>query len=196
MSKFISFRDMFDGGGAGKSGDTFQGGGFLSELGNQFFKPAGYYDRVRNQYQTQIAPIPQTDLTTEAPRTIHMAQKPVRPVQRPQLPKEQPSENLPNKDSRVLPTIPSLPQDPSLPSLPREVVGRYGKTELPMEFNDYLDFLPDFRFNQPLQKLQEAYQNYVDLYSTYVKGLGPEADKYSNQDLYEGFRNLIQQYEK
>lgn len=32
---FTSFRDMFDGGGAGASGDTFQGGGLVSDLANK-----------------------------------------------------------------------------------------------------------------------------------------------------------------
>ena len=31
---FISIADMFDGGGAGKSGDTFEGGGIISDVGN------------------------------------------------------------------------------------------------------------------------------------------------------------------
>lgn len=33
-SEFSSFGDMFDGGGAGQSGNTFAGGGLLSVLGN------------------------------------------------------------------------------------------------------------------------------------------------------------------
>ncbi|MFT6675931.1 MAG: hypothetical protein ACJAVM_002128 [Sulfitobacter sp.] len=33
-TEFSSFGDMFDGGGAGRSGDTFAGGGLLSVLGN------------------------------------------------------------------------------------------------------------------------------------------------------------------
>lgn len=32
---FTSIRDMFDGGGPGQSGDTFQGGGLLSDIGNR-----------------------------------------------------------------------------------------------------------------------------------------------------------------
>lgn len=36
---FTSFRDMFDGGGAGQSGDRFQGGGILSSIGNAFGGP-------------------------------------------------------------------------------------------------------------------------------------------------------------
>lgn len=36
---FTSFRDMFDGGGPGRSGDRFEGGGALSSLGNAFGGP-------------------------------------------------------------------------------------------------------------------------------------------------------------
>lgn len=32
---FTSIRDMFDGGGAGQSGDRFEGGGLLSDIGNR-----------------------------------------------------------------------------------------------------------------------------------------------------------------
>ena len=33
-NKYLNFKDMFDGGGAGQSGDKFMGGGLLSMLGN------------------------------------------------------------------------------------------------------------------------------------------------------------------
>lgn len=38
---FTSFNDMFDGGGAGMAGDTFQGGGRLSNVGNMVASPRG-----------------------------------------------------------------------------------------------------------------------------------------------------------
>ncbi|MBM2295119.1 hypothetical protein JQX09_24420 [Sulfitobacter pseudonitzschiae] len=34
LGEYNNFADMFDGGGVGRSGDTFQGGGLLSILGN------------------------------------------------------------------------------------------------------------------------------------------------------------------
>jgi len=37
--RFTGLLDMIDGGGAGKSGDKFEGGGLLSMLGNLFMKP-------------------------------------------------------------------------------------------------------------------------------------------------------------
>jgi hypothetical protein len=37
--EYISFADMFDGGGAGQSGDKFEGGGIISEIGNALGGP-------------------------------------------------------------------------------------------------------------------------------------------------------------
>lgn len=45
-TKYLNFLDMIDGGGAGRSGDTFQGGGLLSQIANANFKPYGYGDRL------------------------------------------------------------------------------------------------------------------------------------------------------
>ena len=45
-AKYLNFIDMIDGGGAGRSGDTFQGGGLLSEIANANFKPYGFSDRL------------------------------------------------------------------------------------------------------------------------------------------------------
>ena len=44
--RFKNIVDMFDGGGAGQSGDKFEGGGLLSMLGNLFAKPVEAQDRV------------------------------------------------------------------------------------------------------------------------------------------------------
>ena len=44
-TKFLNLLDMFDGGGAGRSGDTFEGGGLLSVLANLVATPAGTEQR-------------------------------------------------------------------------------------------------------------------------------------------------------
>ena len=46
---YISLIDMIDGGGAGRSGDTFEGGGILSALANALAKPYGYEERLRDR---------------------------------------------------------------------------------------------------------------------------------------------------
>ena len=44
--RFTGLLDMLDGGGAGQSGDKFEGGGLLSMLGNLFAKPLEAQQRV------------------------------------------------------------------------------------------------------------------------------------------------------
>ena len=78
--KFLDFLDMFDGGGAGKMGDNFEGGGILSMLANALASPYGSEDEARknarmaayDEYANNGAPI------------TH--QQPQRPQQRPQPP--------------------------------------------------------------------------------------------------------------
>jgi len=45
--RFLDFLDRIDGGGMGQSGDTFEGGGLLSMLGNLFASPYGSEDPAR-----------------------------------------------------------------------------------------------------------------------------------------------------
>ena len=47
--QYISLMDMIDGGGAGRIGDRFEGGGLLSLLANELFRPRGYEDRLRQR---------------------------------------------------------------------------------------------------------------------------------------------------
>jgi hypothetical protein len=47
--KYLNLIDMIDGGGAGRAGDTFEGGGIISALANAFAKPYGYEDRLRDR---------------------------------------------------------------------------------------------------------------------------------------------------
>jgi len=42
---YINFRDMFDGGGRGRSGDRFEGGGLLSVIGNALGGPGMFGGR-------------------------------------------------------------------------------------------------------------------------------------------------------
>lgn len=51
---YTSLMDMFDGGGAGRSGATFQGGGLLSALANRFAKPIGYQRRTSENLSNMI----------------------------------------------------------------------------------------------------------------------------------------------
>ena len=51
---YTSLMDMFDGGGAGRSGATFQGGGLLSALANRFAKPIGSQRRNSENLSNMI----------------------------------------------------------------------------------------------------------------------------------------------
>ena len=53
--RFTSLIDMIDGGGAGQSGDKFEGGGLLSMLGNLFAKPYEAQDNVERIAATRAA---------------------------------------------------------------------------------------------------------------------------------------------
>ena len=51
--EYVDFLDHFDGGGAGQTGDSFQGGGLLSALGNIFATPYGSEDEERRAQRRQ-----------------------------------------------------------------------------------------------------------------------------------------------
>lgn len=55
--KFLDFMDMVDGGGAGKTGDKFQGGGLFSALANAVATPYGSEDdeRMRAMMERRMA---------------------------------------------------------------------------------------------------------------------------------------------
>lgn len=67
--------DMIDGGGAQATGQTFQGGGILSDIANTIAKPRGYYDRLNNPGAPMQAPMRQFAPAPIAP--------PMRPEPRP-----------------------------------------------------------------------------------------------------------------
>lgn len=51
--QYVDFLDRFDGGGAGQTGNSFQGGGLLSALANIFATPYGSEDRARRAQRRQ-----------------------------------------------------------------------------------------------------------------------------------------------
>lgn len=62
--QYMGLLDMINGGGAGRAGDTFEGGplsGLLNLLG---IKPRGFYDRQEEQQLTPIPMIPMPAATT------------------------------------------------------------------------------------------------------------------------------------
>ena len=193
MSQFKSFKDMFDGGGAGRSGQRFEGGGLLSDLGNLFARPAGYQDRL-GLVRPQMRPIQEKSVQPVQPSTNPM----VRPKPNPQSTEER---QAPPPDV-VVEQTPSfstgIPQDPldSPKGMSREVIGRYGKTDLPRSFEDYIDLLPDNQLTKSVGALREEYSRMTDLYSQYIQGFGAEAKNIPEKDLQEGFKGWLSGYQR
>lgn len=79
---YTGLKDMVDGGGAGRSGDTFQGGGLRSGLLNAIgVRPLGY-----NQRQAEMQQTPQRRPMMQPPRNPMMVAPPPRPDVRPLMP--------------------------------------------------------------------------------------------------------------
>jgi len=64
--RFTGLMDMLDGGGAGQSGDRFEGGGLLSMLGNLFAKPLEAQDNVERIARDTSATNALTEVLKEA----------------------------------------------------------------------------------------------------------------------------------
>lgn len=75
-ARYSGLMDMINGGGAGAAGQTFQGGGILSDIANVIAKPRGYYDRAQPVAQLMQAPM------RAAPQPVAAMQSP-RPMSRP-----------------------------------------------------------------------------------------------------------------
>ena len=70
---YTSLMDMFDGGGAGRSGATFQGGGLLSALANRFAKPIGYQRRTSENLSNMINQLQSGEMANKSiPNIIDM----------------------------------------------------------------------------------------------------------------------------
>lgn len=68
--RFTGLIDMLDGGGAGASGDRFEGGGLLSMLGNLFAKPIEAQDNVERIAADANATRALTDAIKSEPRPM------------------------------------------------------------------------------------------------------------------------------
>lgn len=92
MSEYLNFRDRFDGGGAGKSGDKFEGGGLFSFLANMLATPAG--SQQQGQPEQLPAMMPGMQAPMARPSTMSappMGQPAPQAAPIPQTPYERPS---------------------------------------------------------------------------------------------------------
>lgn len=92
--RVTALRDMFDGGGAGRSGDEFEGGGILSLIANLLATPygsqrqrtAGIIDQPTRPPRTRPAPPPTQPADAQAAAEMMMGSDPARDIRR--LPSE------------------------------------------------------------------------------------------------------------
>tara|TARA_R110000868_G_scaffold31877_3_gene116507 strand:+ start:1561 stop:2058 length:498 start_codon:yes stop_codon:yes gene_type:complete len=113
--KFLDFLDMFDGGGAGKMGDKFEGGGLYSMLANALASPYGSEDEARKNarmaayasYANNGVPITHQQ-QQQRPQAL-------RPQQRPQPPIQVFGGNVPDPyaDLAKIPTLTPTPTPPT-----------------------------------------------------------------------------------
>ena len=67
QKRYIDFMDMFDGGGAGKMGDTFQGGGLFSLIANMVADPYGSKDPERRKERMKALGLLDTGMDMSTP---------------------------------------------------------------------------------------------------------------------------------
>lgn len=54
MAQYLNFKDMIDGGGAGRSGESFEGGPFSGLLNTIGVKPVGYRERMNAERPSAV----------------------------------------------------------------------------------------------------------------------------------------------
>ena len=175
--KFLDFMDMIDGGGAGQTGDRFQGGGLFSALANAVATPYGSEDdeRMKAMMERRMsaglidrpqAPTPQvvrSAAPSSAPATTPL------PQLRPDEGSDYPSMNMPAISGYT------TPQEYSSSGMtPANVVPYQGSQAVPT-FDDpstpaMLDFFADNyidpRTYAPDYQARRSYQNYLDYLNT------------------------------
>ena len=67
QKRYIDFKDMFDGGGAGQMGDTFQGGGLFSLIANMVADPYGSKDPERRKERMKALGLLDTSMDMSKP---------------------------------------------------------------------------------------------------------------------------------
>ena len=76
QKRYIDFYDMIDGGGAGQTGDKFEGGGLLSALANLVADPYGSQDPERMQKLQQMRGLLDTGMGGSAPTPPQVINRP------------------------------------------------------------------------------------------------------------------------
>ena len=166
--KFLDFMDRFDGGGAGKMGDEFEGGGLLSAFANMAASPYGSEDETRRKarqdfYSSQnIGGGPQVDSARVS-----------RPVARP---------------ASMTSGMSPLERFGGMPPAPYEAPS-------PLERFGGMPPAP-YTAPSPLEQfggMQPAFTE-ANSFATFISGLGPEARNNTLGELLEAHRLHMQGY--
>ncbi len=189
MAQYKNLRDMFDGGGAGKSGPKFEGGGVISDLGNLLFDPLG--SRNAN-YQNKMAPLNSPQMVVQdqvPPQRVTEARKTesAKGLDSSPIPKQNPysspldlrllesiRQNAANERAvygldtilqrnamDMPPVVDSTPPKQPTPPKTERLTPVY---TTPLSFEDYLSGLGDIRFQEPPEVLLRAYQLHMQGY--------------------------------
>ena len=78
QKRYIDFKDMFDGGGPGKMGDTFEGGGLLSMIANMVADPYGSKDPERRKERMKALGLLDTGMDMSTPPAATVVEPVVR----------------------------------------------------------------------------------------------------------------------
>jgi len=85
QKRYIDFKDMFDGGGAGQMGDTFQGGGLFSLIANMVADPYGSKDPERRKERMKALGLLDTGMDMSKPPAAPTVTPVLRPKPKPNM---------------------------------------------------------------------------------------------------------------
>ena len=85
QKRYIDFMDMFDGGGAGQMGDTFQGGGLFSLIANMIADPYGSKDPERRKERMKALGLLDTGMDMSKPPAAPVVEPVVQPKPKPNM---------------------------------------------------------------------------------------------------------------
>ena len=144
--QYVDFLDRFDGGGAGRTGNSFQGGGLLSALANIFANPYGSEDRSRRAQRRQALGL--LDTAAAPPQATVRPSAPFVPRTAPPV---VPSHLTGPKMGMLPPVVPSHLTGPKMGTLP--------PAPSPLGALDEVQFLP---LSSP-GAIQSSYQSVPNL---------------------------------
>jgi len=179
--KFLDFMDRFDGGGAGKMGDEFEGGGLLSAFANMAASPYGSEDEMRRKARKDFYSS-QNIGGDSMGNGARVSRPTARPSQMPMV--EPPMNAFPGmQDMR---RSGQFNPDAPVPSFPPNMSGAPASSYAPAA---QTALAPIDQFGGMPPAFTEA-----NSFATFISGLGPEARNNTLGELLEAHRLHMQGY--